>query len=294
MIVYGSKSCYHRLLYLFSLMKYFNLLSSFILLIVFNSCTVIAPVVAPIVNHTGAKQALSNASKLIDAKTGKELILLPVVHRGKVEDYARIKEYLDTLKAQGYVVFCEGLAVWPVHIDTLADIGMPALDAIADTLHLDSHNDTIRLRQPLDTLLRKFRRITGLNLMNPYDARRSQVLQSDSLLGLTTDKDIWVDYSLADLVGIWEQKHGAVPLIQYDFDTPLNAEYTKPTKIDDWDFLLGLRNDYIEKRIVESPHPKIVAVYGAGHTRRMKLDFRYLKGYTLDKTYNAKKWMNEK
>ncbi len=116
---------------------------------------------------------------------------------------------------------------------------------------------------------RKFRRVTGLNPYVLYKAGKSQVIQSDSLLGLTTDQDIWVDYSLADYIEVYEKEYGAIVLSQYDFDTPLHAQY-KQKGTNGPVFLNFPRTDYVERRIINSSHPKIVVVYGRAHTTLLK------------------------
>ena len=289
MIVSVHNSSFAVMNYFFNfayVMKHFYSLLLFGSLISLSSCASIGSVVLSPVMQTTPRQTLSHVSKWLDTARGRELILVPMVHRGKAKDYAAIKDYLDTLKARGYVLFCEGCAAVPFHIDTIADVSMPNLQILKDTLHLTG-TDSIRL----DTLLRKFRRLTRLNLQHLYDASKLQILQSGEVLGMTTDQDLWVDYTLADLLEVYEKERGEVLLTQYDFDTPLGDKYKRPKKL--WQnrdaLLIAVRNRYLERRIVESSHPKIAVVYGAGHFLWISHDLRWCYGYTKDKTYNAKK-----
>lgn len=121
---------------------------------------------------------------------------------------------------------------------------------------------------------------------------------TDKRLGLVTEKDIWVDYSLLDLIQLYEKKCGPVLLSDYDFETELDdPKYNRKKasgKTSMSTFASDFRDELIMRRVLESKHNKIVLVYGNGHAMKLRLYFQHLKGFTLDKKYNAKKVKNAK
>lgn len=232
--------------------------------------------------------------RLTNVETGKEVILVPTCHIGSERGYAHVKTYLDNLKANGYVCFFEGIAGRPYHIDTICDITYPQLIELVHTRVL-SRADTLRT----DTLNRKLRRLIGLNTAgyaNPENKslpakfqKKGMVAQSKENTGMITDYDIWVDYSLSDLIGLYEQHCGEIPLTDYDFQTPLNAKYEDKSHKDIYGIGRHFRDKHLLKRILDSPHQKIVVVYGYAHIQHIKLSLHYLKGYTLDKKFKVPK-----
>ena len=52
-------------------------------------------------------------------------------------------------------------------------------------------------------------------------------------------------------------------------------------------YTLFARNDYLVRRIVESSRPKIVVVYGAGHSFGVLWQLKKFHGYKPDKRYKA-------
>lgn len=234
-------------------------------------------------------KTLSKTTLLIDS-CGKEVILVPMRHVGKQKRYDEIHAYLDALKADGYVTFFELPVGAYFHVDTISDISYSNLLAIKDTISTPTRADTLLL----DTLYRKMRRVVGIIPNVEYKYRyKNLAIQSNENLGQTTDRDIWVDYSIYDLIERYEQEYGPVPLSDYDFEIALNDTlYNRKRSTGSthsWAFLLHYRNDLLERRILESKHQKIAVVYGAAHTRDIKLTLRFLRGFALDKKYNAKK-----
>ncbi|MEG1982408.1 MAG: hypothetical protein RR037_01610, partial [Alistipes sp.] len=145
-------------------------------------------------------RTLKDVLKFTDS-TGREVIFLPMCHVGKQKDYDEIRTYLDQLKADGYVTFLEGLAGIPFPIDTISEYSYTDLLRIK-TSHPWTHTDSLRL----DTLMRKTRRIMGESIELANMPKNKFVAQSPEILGLTTAQDIWVDYTLYDLIERYERK----------------------------------------------------------------------------------------
>ncbi|MEG1622123.1 MAG: hypothetical protein RR330_01990 [Alistipes sp.] len=256
------------------------------ILLLFCSCTMIKVTLGP---GNMTHRTLKDVLKFTDS-TGREVILLPMCHVGKQKDYDEIRTYLDQLKADGYVTFFEGLADISYPIDTISEYSYADLMNIK-TLHpLTYHTDSLRA----DTLMRKTRRIMGESIELANMPKNKFVAQSPEILGLTTAQDIWVDYTLYDLIERYERKFGVVPLSDYDFATPMDdPSYSilqaAKGKTDRYTFSRIFRDEALIRRILSSPHKKIAVVYGMGHTAiNLKLDFRYLYHWTLDKKYKAK------
>lgn len=236
-----------------------------------------------------------HTSRLTDPLTGKEVILVPMGHIGSEQGYARVKSYLDGLKADGFVCFFEGVVGVPYHIDTVSEVTYPQLKALCRSTEL-SRSDSLRL----DTLERKLRRLLGVSTSMGYTAAENRsvparyrkgkkIAQSKENTGVTSDRDIWIDYSLGDLIALYEQQCGKIPLTEYDFETPLGAKYEVKSHRDIYGIGRHFRDKYLLKRILGSPHAKIAVVYGLAHTHNIKRDLRYLYGYMLDEKYKTPK-----
>ena len=241
-------------------------------------------------------KTLNRVSRLTNEAHGKEVLLVPMCHLGTEAHYAKVRNYLDSLKNEGYVTFCEGVLRLPYSMDTANVV------TCADLLQLHPQFDTDDSLR-IDTLLRKFRWVTGYgfqrydttadkNLVPRKFQKKGYIQQSCKLLGQVTDKDIWVDYSLSDIIGNYERKHGEIPLSEYDFATSFDEAYTmqaSATPRNIYEITNSSRNDLVTRRILDTPYEKIAVVYGGTHTRMLKLYLRFLHGYELDKKYKVPK-----
>jgi hypothetical protein len=265
----------------------------------FVSCGVIDKIVSPIVSRKYIDKSLKRAEKLFHAQNDKTVIFVPMAHIGTKEGYAEVRAYLDSLKADGFVTFYEGLAGLPFHLDTIADITSPMFDAIVDSVRNlpDTVRHSLGMRQ--DTLERKSRYIMNFDPIvytNEYATKGSRgsknkkyITQNDVDLGLTTDRDIWVDYTTADLVELYEKEYGTIELTPYDFATPLDQPYEQKNITHEWSYASKYRNDLLERRVLESEHKRIAVVYGASHARWIARLLYYLNGYEKEKKYGARK-----
>lgn len=244
-----------------------------------------------------ATHPLHNVQKLTHPTIGREVIFVPMQHMSSDEDYAETHRYLDSLKAKGYVTFFEGVVYAPFHIDTTREINVVKL--VADLENGTAPADSMRM----DTLLRKCRRVLGCwvgeggyadpknaSLKGSAEKRSRYVPQTNEALGLCTESDIWADYSLADLVEIYEKKYGKIELTDYDFETGLyekyNPEQRIPPRTRDY-LILFARNDLIVRKVSESRHPKIAVVYGSAHSFGVTYFLKKDHGFRIDRRYKA-------
>ncbi len=249
--------------------------------------------------HRYETNPLIGVQKMTDPTTGKEVILVPMRHLSTADSYARLRDYIDMLKAGGYVTFCEGVMRMPYHMDTVNEISMSELYRFFDTVTF-----TAAELQRLDTIIRKDRRVMGSYIgrggyadpdnksLPERNKKQKYVSQTLELLGLTTDKDIWIDYSIYDMMALYEKRYGEVKLSEYDFATDLMERYEpmdeKPSTSGMLRLVLYPRNEYVVRRIVDSQRPRIAVIYGSGHMPGIKYylkkhGFRPTRGYKADK-----------
>lgn len=221
--------------------------------------------------------------KWVQQATGKQVVIVPMVHVQTEKYFADVKSRLDEFKEEGYVVFYEG-------IDTFS----PRQLKIRDSL-LQNHNEyetllLMRDKYPptaddlaaVDTLQRKYRHLTG-SVIGLYTEksnkaipsrykRKKYVDQTLNILGLTGLQDINVDIPLASLIGMWENDIYRIELTDCDLYTPLGAKFDcykiMPQKA--YDVTQTLRNRHIMNTVTESAYDKIVLVYGLAHAEPLR------------------------
>ena len=249
--------------------------------------------------HHYETNPLSGVQKMASPTTGKEVVLVPMRHLSTAGSYAKLRDYIDILKADGYVTFCEGVMRMPYHMDTVREISMAELYRFCDTVTF-----TDAELQRLDTIIRKDRRVMGSYIgkggyadpdnqsLPERNKKQKYVSQTLELLGLTTDRDIWIDYSIYDMMGLYEKRYGEVELSEYDFATGLMERYEpmddKPSTNGKLRLVLYPRNEYVVRRIIGSQRPRIAVIYGSGHMPGIKYylkkhGFRQTRGYKADK-----------
>lgn len=186
--------------------------------------------------------------------TGRRVIYLGMVHIGKPQYYEEIKNYLDSLRGEGYVFLYEG-------------VGIP------DSMGLDSAQ--------VDLLRRKMRKMIGVHLSN-YTNEENKSLpkgynkkkyddQDYSYLGVFADSSycIHADLLTPELIRRYEESKGEIRLTDYDWEIPLLAKY-KPRKSRpkttygqrDY-FLTVLRDKKVIETVAESEHDRMVIILGA-------------------------------
>lgn len=228
---------------------------------------------------------LEHAKRYVNDSTTREIIFIPMIHLNTESFYDKLREYLDDMKQQGYVTFSEGVFQTDRYSDTTRYITRGEASILyaskncanSMTLHelklkerrIINQNppdwtDSIRL---IDKSMKKLYR-------NPkYKGQTSQ------LLGTITEQDYWADYTLADLIRLYEKEWGKVVLTKYDYETPMLEYYNRYKNTCAGDtiaycrsaFISFYRNHYLQKKFIEADFPKIIVIYGADHIGIVRL-----------------------
>lgn len=192
-------------------------------------------------------------SYYINQENGRKVFILKMIHINKPEFYQKVKNTIDSLRADGYVVFYEGVR-----------------DA----------------KKANELYERKFRRITHYSLMSYNDEAnevdnkkfgiKGYVYQNDVDYGVNKDTDINCDLTIKELVDQYEEKFGEVVLTDCDTNTPMGKKYKcskKDKKGTDY-MTLTLRDKHLVNEIEKSTLDKIVVVYGVQHSYAISRKFR--------------------
>ncbi len=218
--------------------------------VLFQGCTTSSRVG---IARTLRKHGLEKQMKLRHPETGREIIMIGMIHIEKPEFFEEIKEYLDSVKREGYVVFYEGVR--------------------------DGEEGADPCR--IDTVLRKFRRVAGLDVDYFYTKQLSYgkyVMQSLERLGLSTDRDINVDMTIDEMVTAYEKEYEEISLTDYDWQTDLSEKYkwrkSGKQRYNEYAMIHTLRDRHIIENVDKSPYDKIVLLYGASHWFNLYPPFR--------------------
>ena len=197
------------------------------------------------------KTGLEKMMKVENQLTGREIIMIGMIHLEKQEFFDEIRIYLDSLKNDGYMVFYEGI---------------------------DMKKDVDSLRQ--DTLCRKFRRVAGFHLTDYTNKENKSLprifssgdyeMQTLDILGLTTDRDTLVDLSLKEMIEQYEHDKSPIVLNEYDWDTDLMEKYKirkagGKNQYSRYHLIRTIREDHIIETVKATEYPKIVLLYGKAH-----------------------------
>ncbi len=235
-----------------------GILTSFIILT--SGCTALS------IRWVTDKRIDKQITKLRHKEDNKSVVILPMVHIGTKEYFESVKTTIDTLKEQGYIPYYEGLMI--------------------DSTACDSAT--------IDTLIRKSRKIIGLNVFTGYGdkenkslpraLRRSKkyIAQNNKYLGLSEeDNAIRADYTLHELVAEFERRKGEIPLSECDFSTGLSEKYKcKKDKGSRYTFVHNLRDEHVLDLMKNSPHDKIIIIYGKAHANSMVFNLKK-EGYEM-------------
>lgn len=176
----------------------------------------------------------------------RKLFGIPMLHVNKPEFYENVKQTVDSLRNEGYVVFYEGI-----------------------DLELETKEET-------DLYMKKFRSITHETLMNYYDENNevnqsfqidNYTYQKEADYGLDVTKDVHCDMNIKELVLKYEEKFGVINLTDCDWKTPLGKKYTCSKKNrKGYDYMIStLRNEHLFQQIENSKADKIAVIYGKAH-----------------------------
>jgi hypothetical protein len=205
--------------------------------------------------RTLRKHGLEKQMKLKHPETGREIVMIGMMHVEKPEFFDEIRQYLDSVKREGYVVFYEGI-------------------------RNGNKEDADSLR--IDTILRKFRRVVGVDLDLFYSNEKllsgKYTMQTLTILGLTTEKDINTDMTYNELITEYEKRYGEIVLSDYDWQTDLGEKYRRrkagKQKYSEYRMTNTIREDFVVEKVLNSSHEKIVLLYGAAHWYSLYPPFR--------------------
>lgn len=239
---------------------------------------------------------LKHATRYYVPSSDKEIILIPMSHLNSKEFNQQLREYLEIKKDEGFVVFREGV--------------MPSFHCTDTTLFLTTTEaeEMYGLSAAISedslatvTVLYKQRKIMGFvhDWSKPEIGTKLKSFYKDTnlvkfpFLDDCPENEIWADLTTGDLINRYEATCGPVSLSDYDFSIPIDAPYQRTpgdtTAYYKTEYASFPRNDLLRQKLLTSPWPKIVLVYGAAHIAQMKIFFDSDKTeYVKDKLFSIK------
>ena len=209
-------------------------------LILLSSCKIIG---------TLKEMKKGNADIYSYNNNNQDVKFLPMHHLGKQNFYNDVKTKVIEYKKLGYKVYYERV---------IAD---PKLDSLQN-----------------DTLLRKFRKITGIN--DSYKARADSAglfkkyIAQPKYEDMGCDSnDVWADITSLQFINEFEKQNGIVVLDSLDFAIKFRTMYNRKkvyTKKQIFNIVTDFRNAYLLKKVKEKAEPKILILYGAAHRKGFK------------------------
>lgn len=193
----------------------------------------------------------------------KTLTYIPMKHIGTKNFYKNVTAIADSLAAEGFVFFLEGVRV--------------------DTLKFS--------KQEIDTIQFKIRKITGVNVSKyldtvnntlmglKYKNKKGLINQPEySKFGITETNGKIVDVPMNLLVEKYENKFGSIYLDACDYATVPNTFYgcDKAPEDNKNYIILDYRNLNLAKKIMSSNHTKIAVLYGALHEAGLYTELKKL------------------
>lgn len=174
-----------------------------------------------------------------------KVIYLPMIHLSKTENYAEVKKFIEEKRKAGYRVYYEKLIYFK-----------------------DSAG--------FEELSLKMRRLTGLTFGQKYLSEEQKDFrenvnkekyswQSTVDYGVDFKNDIHADYTLKELINVYEELNGKVQLDSCDYNSPMDKSYdcTRPSKYQE--VVHDLRNAKLVNHLLDTIHKKKLVVYGMGH-----------------------------
>jgi hypothetical protein len=168
---------------------------------------------------------------LYNEEKDKTLAFIPMYHIAKPLFYRETKKIVDSLRKKGYTVFYEGM-------------GLP---------------DAKKPSPQEDTLLRKFRRLLGIQV-GDYTNKENKTLpnfmtsgkyvaQTHEIIGVGKEKDFNIDVPADMIIQGHEKEYGEIKLNQCDWKTDFFDEYDcHDDPLNYFYAIYTLRENYIIKK----------------------------------------------
>lgn len=226
--------------------------------------------------------------------SNKTVKFIPMAHIGKQEFYDGVYGLVDSLKRSGFVSFHEGTIKKPLSAEIVAIIYDRVQRSPVAKYYLGSGNkDSIAQ----DIYHRKLRRMFGfLPDSSKYMDYFSKMGMFEDLVDQprfyelkTDEKDLNIDVSLFDMIDEYERRFGTIELKETEFaaDVRTRVEPSSSEKLP-WsnvkEIILDYRDRFLAEQIHNSPHQKIVVIYGLAH---LEGTFKYLQ--SLDNSWTTRK-----
>lgn len=180
----------------------------------------------------------------------RDFVFINAAHLGKPAYYQDIKFIVDSLRASGYTILYEGLAIDHRKYDSL----------------------TIREYKL------KVRKVTGVYISDFSDIDENKSLDVPAIKGLVRQtlqntgidpkRDIRADYELVDLVKEYEKRKGEIRLSDCDWNSDPNARYKcgKINPVESDYLLIHMRNQRVVHLMDSLRAPKAAVLYGMIHS----------------------------
>ena len=239
---------------------------------------------------------LRHASRYFIPTSDKEVIFIPMSHLNSKEFNSELRSFLEQKKNEGYVVFREGIFPSFHLTDTTAFL------SVLEAKRMYGFSTSIK-EDSISTIQALYKQRKILNFTpdwsNPESALVLKSFYKDSnlvnfpLTDEASENEIWVDFTTGDLVRRYEAACGPVNLSEYDLRIPLGAPYIRDpndsTTYFKSEYSSYHREDLLRQKLISSPWPKVVLVYGAAHISQMKIYFDSDKTeFVKDKHYKTK------
>jgi hypothetical protein len=191
-------------------------------------------------------------------KDANEVTFIPMHHAGTEKFYADVKKKVDSLEQEDYFIYWEKIK--------------------------SEDKDSIIM----DTLSRKFRKITGVFQFkndfagvldsitkNKFHKLKKTLINQPSYweLGVDSLHSRNVDATVSQMIAYHEKKYGVVVLETCDFETKLsqiNSCERKHDKVISNDIIVNFRNQIILTEIDKEIKNKIAIIYGENHFKGIK------------------------
>ena len=205
----------------------------------------------------------------------KTVQFIPMAHIGKPEFYEKVNQLVDSFKADGYVIFHEGITDSKLDRKKADKIYSEVTKNVLARRYLKSSNkDSVAI----EIYLRKIRKMFGgipdsskyMEFFKEVGMFKNMVDQPRYYELKTDEKDLKADVSLFDLVDDYERRFGTIDLTEFDFQLPLTPTESLPAsrqlpskKVEE--VIIDFRDSYLADAILRSPHSRIVVIYGLAH-----------------------------
>lgn len=216
---------------------------------------------------TSLKMGLATSKKvkrkvMVNETTQDTVVFLPMSHIAKPSFYESVKENVDSLRANNYIIFLEGIG-------------------IKDSLPINEElTYKKKLRKLLGFTLTSYQDSTNKSLPKAF-ANKKYIEQTTENTGIQTDVDLVIDLQMNQIIDKYENKYGEIPLSECDHSTALDQKYACEDLSNKSFYAIYIaREKHIMNEFKRHNLPKVVMIYGKAHWKFLYIDL-YDLGYRL-------------